>query len=85
MMKKNIDIDELLFIKVTALAKAEETTINAILKRAVQCYLAQTPKNKLMHIEDDFDDLLLVQDVDTSSIVNEKAILDLLTKAQAKN
>lgn len=83
MMKKNIDIDEMLFIEVMALAKAEASSMNAILKRAVQCYLTQTPKNKRAYIEDDFYDLLLVQDVDTSSFLNEKVIFDLLTKTQA--
>lgn len=82
-MMKNIDVEENLFYQVRAIAKAEATTVNAILKRALQCYLEETSKNSLAPIEEYLGDLLLVQDADTSDIVSEKIILGLLTKTQA--
>ncbi|WP_149304327.1 hypothetical protein [Pareuzebyella sediminis] len=82
-MKRNIDVDELFFLKVRALAKAEETTMIAVLKKAVQCYLAQTSKKEQAPIEENLADLLLVQDVDTSIIVDEKALLYLLAKTHS--
>ncbi|PCJ82208.1 MAG: hypothetical protein COA49_01555 [Bacteroidetes bacterium] len=83
-MRKNIDIDESLILKLKLLAVYENMSVKAIMEEAVSSYVKQKEIDRIKELseeeKEDLGLLLLMQQTDTLEVVTEKEVLEYLDK-----
>ena len=81
-MKKNIDIDENLLMKLKILSAFENLSVKALMEKAVSFYVDYREKEKLKSLseeeEEDLGLLLLMQRSDRKDIVDRDEVMSAL-------
>lgn len=81
-MKKNIDIDESLLIKLKILSVFEEVSVKSVMEKAVSFYVEYKEKERLKTLsEEDKQDLgllLLMQQADRNDVVSRDELMKAL-------
>ena len=81
-MKKNIDIDENLLMKLKILSAFENLSVKALMEKAVSFYVDYKEKEKLKSLseeeEEDLGLLLLMQRSDRKDIVDRDEVMSAL-------
>jgi len=81
-MRKNIDIDEKLLTKLKILSAFEETSVKAIMEKAVAFYVEYKENARLKALSDeekeDLGLLLLMQQSDRTDVVSREEVMDTL-------
>jgi predicted transcriptional regulator len=81
-MRKNIDIDDAVLLKLKVLSVFENTSVKGLMEEAVSAYVKQKEIERLEQMtseeKEDLGLLSLMQKVDLSDTVSEKQVFDLL-------
>lgn len=81
-MRKNIDIDEKVLTKLKLLSAFEETSVKAIMEKAVSFYVEYKEKERLKALSDeereDLGLLLLMQQSDRTQVVSREDVMNSL-------
>jgi ATP phosphoribosyltransferase regulatory subunit HisZ len=81
-MRKNIDIDDAVLLKLKVLSVFENTSVKGLMEEAVSAYVKQKEIERLEQMtseeKEDLGLLSLMQKVDLSDTVPEKQVFDLL-------
>lgn len=81
-MRKNIDIDDAVLLKLKVLSVFENTSVKGLMEEAVSAYVKQKEIERLEQMtseeKEDLGLLSLMQKVDRSDTVSEKQVFDLL-------
>ena len=81
-MRKNIDIDDAVLLKLKVLSVFENTSVKGLMEEAVSAYVKQKEIERLEQMtseeKEDLGLLSLMQKMDLSDTVSEKQVFDLL-------
>ncbi len=81
-MRKNIDIDETVLIKLKILSAFEEMSVKALMEKAVAFFVEQKEKEKLNALsneeKEDLGLLLLMQQSDRNDTVSQEEVMKAL-------
>jgi DNA-binding LytR/AlgR family response regulator len=81
-MRKNIDIDDSLLVKVKVLSVFENLSVKGVMEEAVAYYVKAKEEERINAMtneeKEDLGLLLLMQQVDTADTVTEKDVFKLL-------
>ena len=83
-MRKNIDIDDSLVLKLKVLSAFENTTVKNLMEEAVEYYVAVKEKEKMDALtpeeKEDLGLLMLMQQADLDSTVSREKVMKELDK-----
>jgi Arc/MetJ family transcription regulator len=81
-MRKNIDIDEMLLTKLKILSVFENNSVKGLMEEAVRWFVAQKEKQRLAELsseeKEDLGLMLLMQQADRADVASRKEIMDIL-------